>query len=381
MAVPIHRALGLTDDEAVDIERILGREPNHLELAMFAVMWSEHCSYKSSRRHLSRLPTEAPWVLVGPGENAGVVDVGDGIAAAIRIESHNHPSAIEPYQGAATGVGGILRDVFTMGARPIALMDPLRFGPLDDARSRWIAEGVVSGISGYGNSVGVPTIGGEVVFDECYAENPLVNVLCLGVMPTERLVLGRASGIGNLAVLLGSSTGRDGIGGVSVLASAGFGDEETDAAKRPNVQVGDPFEEKRLIEACLTLLDAGLVVGIQDLGGAGLTCATSETASKGGVGMDVYVAEVPQREPAMAAFEVMTSESQERVLAIVRPEDLDEVLALCARWEVRASVVGTVTAGGSLRILDRVDGEVLADVPAASLHDAAPLYDRPTRRP
>src|SRR5690349_23341370 len=236
---PVHRALGLTDAELETIERILGRSPNHLELAMYAVMWSEHCSYKSSRVHLRRLPSEAPWVLVGPGEGAGVVDVGDGIAAAIRIESHNHPSAIEPYQAAATGVGGILRDVFSMGARPIAVMDPLRFGPLDDARSRWIAEGVVSGISGYGNAVGVPTVGGEVVFDETYADNPLVNVLCLGLMPVERLVLARATGVGNLAVLLGSSTGRDGIGGVSVLASAGFSDAEADAGKRPSVQVGD----------------------------------------------------------------------------------------------------------------------------------------------
>src|SRR4051794_17318843 len=371
-AQPIHRALGLTDDEAAQIEKILGRPANHLELAMYAVMWSEHCSYKSSRLHLKRLPTEAEWVLVGPGENAGVVDVGDGIAAAVRIESHNHPSAIEPYQGAATGVGGILRDIFTMGARPIAIMDPLRFGSLDDARSRWIAEGVVNGISGYGNSVGVPTVGGETVFDETFAENPLVNVLCLGVLPVERLVLGQASGVGNLAVLLGSTTGRDGIGGVSVLASAGFSDTEADAGKRPSVQVGDPFEEKRLIEACLALLDAGLVVGIQDLGGAGLTCATSETASRGGVGMDVYISEVALREEGMEPFEVMTSESQERMLAIVTPEVLDEVLALCRRWEVRASVVGTVTAGGRLRILDRVDGEVLADVPAATLHEDAP---------
>src|SRR6478752_2586226 len=318
MAEPIDRALGLTDDEAADIERILGREPNHLELAMFAVMWSEHCSYKSSRMHLKRLPTEGEWVLVGPGENAGVLDVGDGIAAAIRIESHNHPSAIEPYQGAATGVGGILRDIFTMGARPIALMDPLRFGPLEEPRSRWIAEGVVSGVSGYGNAVGVPTVGGEVVFDATYEGNPLVNVLCLGLLPVDRLVLGRATGAGNLAVLLGSSTGRDGIGGVSVLASAGFGDDEADAAKRPSVQVGDPFEEKRLIEACLALLDAGLAIGVQDLGGAGLTCATSETAAKGGAGMDVYVSQVPRREPGMEPFEVMTSESQERMLAIVR---------------------------------------------------------------
>jgi phosphoribosylformylglycinamidine synthase len=379
-AEPIHRALGLTDDEAASIEAILGRTPNHLELAMYAVMWSEHCSYKSSRLHLRRLPTEGPAVLVGPGENAGVVDAGDGIAVAFRIESHNHPSAIEPYQGAATGIGGILRDVFTMGARPIALMDPLRFGPLSDPHSRWIAEGVVSGISGYGNSVGVPTVGGETVFDETYQDNPLVNVFCLGLLPVERLVLGRASGVGNLAVLFGSSTGRDGIGGVSVLASAGFGDED-DADKRPSVQVGDPFEEKRLIEACLEMLDADLVVGIQDLGGAGLTCATSETASRGGVGMDVYVSEVPKRETGMEPFEVLTSESQERMLAIVEPRDLDELLDICARWEITAAVVGTVTAGGALRILDRPDGEVLADVPAASLHEDAPLLDRPRREP
>jgi phosphoribosylformylglycinamidine synthase subunit PurL len=388
MAEPLHRALGLTDDEADDITRILRRDANPLELAMYAVMWSEHCSYKSSRIHLRRLPTEAEWVLVGPGENAGVVDVGDGIAAAIRIESHNHPSAIEPYQGAATGVGGILRDIFTMGARPIALMDPLRFGSLDDPRSRWIAEGVVSGVSGYGNSVGVPTVGGETVFDETFTGNPLVNVLCLGTLPTDRLVLGQASGVGNLAVLLGSSTGRDGIGGVSVLASAGFSDEAADASKRPSVQVGDPYEEKRLIEACLALLDAGLVVGIQDLGGAGLTCATSETASRGGVGMDVDITAIPRREPGMEPFEVMTSESQERMLAIVEPGDLDEVLAICERWDVRASVIGRVTpgpsddpAGGRLRILDGWDGEVLADVPAASLHEDAPLYDRPMQPP
>ncbi|HET6773748.1 MAG TPA: phosphoribosylformylglycinamidine synthase subunit PurL [Acidimicrobiales bacterium] len=378
---PIHRALGLSDDEAASIETILGRTPNHLELAMYAVMWSEHCSYKSSRLHLRRLPTEGPEVLVGPGENAGVVDAGDGIAVAFRIESHNHPSAIEPYQGAATGIGGILRDVFTMGARPIALMDPLRFGPLSDPHSRWIAEGVVSGISGYGNSVGVPTVGGETVFDETYQDNPLVNVFCLGLLPVERLVLGRASGVGNLAVLFGSTTGRDGIGGVSVLASAGFGDDADDASKRPSVQVGDPFEEKRLIEACLEMLDAELVVGIQDLGGAGLTCATSETASRGGVGMDVYVSEVPKRETGMQPFEVMTSESQERMLAIVEPRHLDDVLAICDRWEITAAVVGTVTAGGALRILDRPDGEVLADVPAASLHEDAPLLDRPRAEP
>ncbi len=376
---PTHRALGLTDDEYARIEEILGREPNHLELAMYSVMWSEHCSYKSSRIHLRRFPTEAPWVLVGPGEGAGVVDVGDGIAAALRIESHNHPSAIEPYQGAATGVGGILRDIFSVGARPIAVMDPLRFGPLDDARSRWIAEGVVSGISGYGNSVGVPTLGGETVFDPTYSGNPLVNVLCLGLMPTERLVLGRAEGVGNLAVLLGSSTGRDGIGGVSVLASAGFGDEADDADKRPSVQVGDPYEEKRLIEACLDLLDRDLAVGVQDLGGAGITCATSETAAKGGAGMDVLVGAVPRREPHMAPFEVMTSESQERMLAIVEPSKLDEVLAIAARWEVRAAVIGEVTGTGRLRVVD--GGEILADVPAKSLEEDAPLYDRPRHPP
>lgn len=381
MSEPLHRSLGLTDEEAEAIEKILNRPPSHLELAMYAVMWSEHCSYKSSRLHLRRLPTEAPWVLVGPGENAGVVDVGDGIAAAIRIESHNHPSAIEPYQGAATGVGGILRDIFTMGARPIAVMDSLRFGRPDDPRSRWIAEGVVSGISGYGNAVGVPTVGGETVFDETYSGNPLVNVLCLGLMPADRLVLGQASGEGNLAVLLGASTGRDGIGGVSVLASASFGDEEEEAEKRPSVQVGDPFEEKRLIEACLALLDAGLVVGIQDLGGAGLTCATSETASRGGAGMDVDVAAVPRREPGMEPFEVLTSESQERMLAIVSPDGLDDVLAICDRWDVQASVVGRVTEGGLLRVRDGTDGEVLAELPAASLHEDAPLYDRPRRPP
>jgi phosphoribosylformylglycinamidine synthase II len=388
MTEPLHRALGLTDGERDEIETVLRRPPNHLELALFAVMWSEHCSYKSSRIHLKRLPTEAPHVLVGPGENAGVIDAGDGIAVAIRIESHNHPSAIEPYQGAATGVGGILRDIFTMGARPIAVMDPLFFGDPGEARQQWLIEGVVAGISGYGNSVGVPTVGGELTFNECYAQNPLVNVLCLGVLPTERLVLGAATGIGNLAVLLGSSTGRDGIGGVSVLASAGFGggDAEAEAAKRPSVQVGDPYEEKRLIEACLELLDAKLVVGIQDLGGAGLVCATSETAARGGVGMDVDVSAVPRREPAMEPYEVMTSESQERMLAIVRPEDLARVEEVCRRWEVRSAVVGRVTeppAGqpGRLRILDGFDGEVLGDVPAAALSEDAPLYRRPLARP
>jgi phosphoribosylformylglycinamidine synthase len=387
-----HRMLGLTDDEFDDIVALLDREPSDLELAMYAVMWSEHCSYKSSRRHLSRFPIEAPWVLVGPGEGAGVIDVGEGQAVAIRIESHNHPSAVEPHQGAATGVGGIIRDVFSMGARPIALMDSLRFGPLTPglgvspetaARNRYLVEGVVSGISSYGNSVGVPTVGGEIVFDSCYSANPLVNVLCLGVLPTSRLVLARAEGEGNLAVLLGASTGRDGIGGASVLASAGFVEGETD--KRPSVQVGDPFEEKKLIEACLALLDSGLAVGVQDLGAAGLSCAASETAAKAGAGMDVDVARVARREPGMTPVEVMTSESQERMLAIVRPDDLGEVLSLCRRWEIRASVVGRVTGTGRFRVFDGLfDGDtepvLLADVPAGSLGDG-PDYDRPMARP
>jgi phosphoribosylformylglycinamidine synthase len=381
-----HRLLGLTDDELDAIVTLLGRSPNDLELAMYAVMWSEHCSYKSSRRYLGRFPTEAPWVLVGPGEGAGVIDIGDDLAVALRIESHNHPSAVEPHQGAATGVGGIVRDVFSMGAQPIALMDALRFGPLNTSRNRYLVEGVVSGISSYGNSVGVPTIGGEIVFDDCYSANPLVNVFCLGLLPKQRLVLARAEGEGNLAVLLGASTGRDGIGGASVLASAGF--EEGDEDKRPSVQVGDPFEEKKLIEACLALLDCGLAVGVQDLGAAGLSCAASETAAKAGAGMDVDIARVLRREPGMDPIEVMTSESQERMLAIIRPEDLDEVLSLCRRWEIRASVVGRVTGTGRFRIFDGVfdaggAGEVaaaLADVPVESLGEG-PLYDRPAARP
>jgi len=370
---------------------------------MYAVMWSEHCSYKSSSVHLRRLPSDAPWVLVGPGEGAGVVDIGGDLAVALRIESHNHPSAVEPYQGAATGVGGIIRDIFSMGARPIALMDPLRFGPLDDARTRYLFEGVVSGISGYGNAVGVPTVGGEVVFDACYRDNPLVNVLCLGLLPHDRLVLARASGEGNLAVLLGSATGRDGIGGASVLASAGF--EEGSEAKRPSVQVGDPFEEKKLIEACLALLDAGLAVGVQDLGAAGISCAASETAAKSGAGMDLDLARIHRREANMNPAELLTSESQERMLAVVTPGDLDEVLGLCERWEVSATVVGRVTSTGRFRVFDgRFDaigvpganpppapGETarrpsdipvraVADVPVGSLGDG-PVYERPMRRP
>ena len=389
-AVALHRTLGLSDDEFAEVKRVLRREPNQLELSLFAVMWSEHCSYKSSRVHLGRLPTEGPGVLVGPGENAGVIDAGDGVAIAVRIESHNHPSAIEPHQGAATGVGGILRDIFTMGARPLCVMDPLFFGELDTPRQRWLFEGVVSGISSYGNSVGVPTVGGELTFDAGYASNPLVNVLCMGALPVGRLVLGRASGVGNLAVLLGAATGRDGIGGVSVLASAGFGADGADDDKRPSVQVGDPYEEKRLIEACLELLDRSLVIGIQDLGGGGLACATSETAARAGLGMDVDVTAVPRREPGMVPAEVMTSESQERMLAIVAPESVPGLEEVCARWEVAATIVGRVTAPatspdgppvGLLRIRDGLDGPLLGAVPAAALADDAPTYDRPRRRP
>ncbi len=376
-----HRSLGLSDEEAEAIADLLGRPPNDLELALFAVMWSEHCSYKSSRRHLRRLPTEGPGVLVGPGENAGVISAGDTIAVAVRIESHNHPSAVEPHQGAATGVGGILRDVFTMGARPLALMDPLFFGPPDDPRQRWLFEGVVGGIAAYGNAVGVPTVGGELTFDAAYSANPLVNVLCLGALPEGRLVLARASRPGDLAVLLGAATGRDGIGGVSVLASAGFDDAQAAeaSAKRPSVQVGDPFEEKRLIEACLALLDAGALTGLQDLGGAGLACATSETATRGGTGMDVDVDAVVRREPAMSPIEVMTSESQERMLALVHPERLAEVEEVCRRFEVRSAVIGQVTDTGRLTV--RAGGEVVADVPASALTEGAPLYDRPRAEP
>jgi phosphoribosylformylglycinamidine synthase II len=387
---PTYRTLGLTDEEYRKIVEILGRPPQPVELAMYSVMWSEHCSYKSSRVHLRRLPTTGPEVLVGPGENAGVVDVGDGIALAIRIESHNHPSAIEPYQGAATGVGGILRDIFTMGARPIALMDPLFFGPLEDPRSRYLFEGVVRGIAGYGNAVGVPTVGGSTTFDPCYRGNPLVNVLCVGLLPRDRLVLSAASGVGNLAVLLGARTGRDGIGGVSVLASAGFSADEGSQPvkdKRPNVQVGDPFEEKRLIEACLALLDEHLVVAIQDLGGAGLCCAASETAASGQVGMEIDVDAVPLRERGMSAVEVMTSESQERMLAIVAPDDLRAVQQCCERFDVLATVVGHVvppdaSGVGMLRVRHGLDGPLEAEVPAATLTtDGAPLYRRPMAEP
>ncbi|MCP3975122.1 MAG: phosphoribosylformylglycinamidine synthase subunit PurL [bacterium] len=376
-AEPAHRQLGMTDDEYQSVIEILGREPRPAELAMYSVMWSEHCSYKSSRMHLGRFPTEAPWVVVGPGENAGVVDLGDGWLAALRIESHNHPSFVEPYQGAATGVGGILRDIFTMGARPIAVWDPLRFGELDDAHNRYLLNGVVSGIAGYGNAVGVPTLGGEVEFADRYSANPLVNVMALGLLKREQLVLSAASGVGNIAILLGAATGRDGIGGASILASASF--DETSGAKRPSVQVGDPFEEKKLIEACLELYERGLVVGIQDLGAAGISCATSECAANGGMGMDVDLDSVTLREKGMTAGEILMSESQERMLAIVEPEVVAEVIAIAKKWEVHANVIGTVTEGGALRI--RQHGELVAELPAASLSDDAPKYDRPSARP
>ncbi|MFP3883609.1 MAG: phosphoribosylformylglycinamidine synthase subunit PurL [Actinomycetota bacterium] len=374
---PVHRQLGMTDDEYGSVVDLLGRDPRPAELAMYSVMWSEHCSYKSSRKHLGRFPTEAPWVVVGPGENAGVVDIGDGWLAALRIESHNHPSFVEPYQGAATGVGGILRDVFTMGARPIALWDEIRFGPLDEPKNRYLFKGVVSGIAGYGNAVGVPTVGGGLEFDECYTSNPLVNVMCLGLLRKEQLVLGTAGDPGTVAVLLGKATGRDGIGGASVLASASF--DDASGEKRPSVQVGDPFEEKKLIEACLEMYEKDLVVGVQDLGAAGLSCATSEPAGRAGVGIDVKLDAVHTRENGMSAPELLMSESQERMMAFVEPGLVDDVLAVAKKWEIDSAVVGEVRQGSTLSI--RHDGGLVAEVPAASLADDAPLYDRPTKRP
>jgi phosphoribosylformylglycinamidine synthase len=367
----------MTDDEYQSVVGILGRDPRPAELAMYSVMWSEHCSYKSSRKHLRRFPTEAPWVVVGPGENAGVVDIGDGWLVAIRIESHNHPSFVEPYQGAATGVGGILRDVFTMGARPIALWDQIRFGPMDDPKNRYLFKGVVSGIAGYGNAVGVPTVGGEIDFDPCYSGNPLVNVMCLGILQRDQLVLGTAGEPGTIAVLLGKATGRDGIGGASILASASF--DEASGEKRPAVQVGDPFEEKKLIEACLELYAKGLVEGVQDLGAAGLSCATSEPAGRARVGIDVDLDQVHTRETGMSAPELLMSESQERMMAFVAPDRVPEVLAIATKWEIDSAVVGEVKAGSTLTV--RHGGEIVAEVPAASLADDAPLYDRPARRP
>jgi phosphoribosylformylglycinamidine synthase len=382
---PLHRRLGLTDDELAAIrDRLGGRHPNDLELAMFGVMWSEHCSYKSSRPLLRTLPTRGPGVVAGPGENAGVVSIGDGLAVAFKIESHNHPSAVEPYQGAATGVGGILRDIFAMGARPIAVLDALRFGDPADRRTRHLVDGVVRGVGGYGNCVGVPTIGGELVFDASYQGNPLVNVMAIGLLDEADLTRAAAPGPGNLVVLFGSTTGRDGIGGASVLASATFRHE--DASKRPSVQVGDPFAEKLLIEASLELIRRRLVEGLQDLGAGGITCATSETADRAGTGIRVVLDAIPRREPGMAPFEVMVSESQERMLAIVRPDRFDAVGEVCERWGLPVAVIGGVTDDGDVTVVEGgLDGgRELARVPASALTSEAIVRARvagpPTRR-
>lgn len=373
----IWETVGLTEDEYRRIEGFLGRSPTHVELGMYGLMWSEHCSYKSSRAFLKRFPTKGPQVLQGPGENAGVVGIGDGLAVVFKMESHNHPSAIEPYQGAATGIGGILRDIFTMGARPIALFDPLRFGPLDDARGKYLFGGVVAGISGYGNCVGVPTVGGEVCFEECYRQNPLVNVMCVGLGRADRIVLGRAAGPGNAIMLVGAKTGRDGIHGASLLASREF--DERSEEMRPSVQVGDPFLKKLLIEACLEVLERDDVVGLNDLGAAGLTSSASETASRGDAGMDIDVALVPRREDGMTPYEVMLSESQERMLVIVKAGREDAVAQVFKRWGLDAVVIGRVTDGD--RLIVREDGKVVGDMPVKTLTDEAPLYHRPTSKP
>jgi phosphoribosylformylglycinamidine synthase II len=367
-----YRELGLTDSEYELIVTGLGREPVVTELAMLSLMWSEHCAYKHSKKLLRRLPTEGPAVLMGPGENAGVVDVGGGLGVAFKVESHNHPSAVEPFQGAATGVGGILRDVFAVGARPIAVLDSLRFGePADSERSRYLLDRAVAGIGHYGNSIGVPTVGGEIYFESSYEQNCLVNAMCLGLAPHERLIRSAAAGPGNVLVLLGALTGRDGIGGASVLASAELG--EGDEAKRPSVQIGDPFAEKKLLECCLELLDEELLVSLQDLGAAGLTSSSSEMAAKGDVGLDIDCARVPLREADMEPFEIMVSESQERMLCVVEPDQLDAVVAVCERWETLATAIGEVTGSGRLRVLS--GEEVVADLPVAILVDDCPLYD------
>jgi phosphoribosylformylglycinamidine synthase subunit PurL len=376
-AIARHRELGLTDAEYEGICDRLGREPNAVELAVFSLMWSEHCAYKHSRKLLRELPTEGPYVLMGPGENAGVVDVGDGLAVAFKVESHNHPSAVEPFQGAATGVGGILRDVFAVGARPIAVLDSLRFGELDSPRSRYLFDWAVRGIGQYGNSVGVPTVGGEVYFEAAYEQNCLVNAMCVGIAPRERLVRSAAAGAGNHVVLLGARTGRDGIGGASVLASAELSEE--DASKRPSVQIGDPFEESKLVECCLELLERNALASLQDLGAAGLSSSSSEMASKGRVGIDIDVSRVPLREADMEPFEIMISESQERMLAVVDPSRLDELLEVCDRWDVRATPIGTVTDTRRLRVLD--GDEPVADMPVRALVDDTPLYDLEPEQP
>ena len=366
----------LTEDEYKKILEILGREPNITELGMFSVMWSEHCSYKSSRVHLKKLPTTGPRVVQGPGENAGAVDIGDGLCVVFKMESHNHPSFIEPYQGAATGVGGILRDVFTMGARPIALLDSLRFGGLDSVKNRHLMRGVVAGIAGYGNCMGVPTVGGEVRFDDIYSLNPLVNAFCLGVAHKDRIFRGTAAGVGNPVIYFGSKTGRDGIHGAT-MASDAFDDESEQ--KRPTVQVGDPFQEKLLLEACLELMANDLLVGIQDMGAAGLTSSSCEMASRAGNGIELDLTHVPRREPGMTPYELMLSESQERMLMVAKAGKEEECLRICRKWDLDVAVVGKVTGDGLLRVLDQ--GQVVAEIPAKALADDGPRYERPYSPP
>jgi phosphoribosylformylglycinamidine synthase len=372
--------LGLKPDEYARIKEILGRRPTSSELAMYSVMWSEHCSYKSSKVHLKQFGEKAPKsdaLLVGIGENAGVVDVGQGYAVTFKIESHNHPSFVEPYQGAATGVGGIVRDILTMGARPIAVMDPLRFGPADAPDTRRVLPGIVAGVGGYGNCLGLPNIGGEVTFDETYAGNPLVNALCVGVMKHSDIKLAKAAGAGNLVVLYGAKTGGDGIGGVSVLASETFG--AGGSTKRPSVQVGDPFVEKVLIECSLEIFAEDLVVGIQDLGGAGLSCATSELASGGSGGMKVQLDKVPLRDPSLSPEEILMSESQERMCAIVEPSKIERFLEICKKWDVTVTVIGEVTDGNHLEIT--WNGELIVDVPPRTVAHDGPVYNRPLAQP
>ena len=367
---------GITSEEYDRILKALGREPSLTELGIFSVMWSEHCSYKSSRVHLRKLPTTGPRVIQGPGENAGAVDIGHGLAAVFKIESHNHPSFIEPYQGAATGVGGIIRDIFTMGARPIALLNSLRFGDLDDPRVCRNLEGVVAGIAGYGNSIGIATVGGEVVFESCYAGNPLVNVFCLGIAKADEIIKGIAKGTGNPVYYVGSKTGRDGIHGAT-MASAEFDDSSAD--KRPAVQVGDPFMEKLLLEACLEVMKTDALIGIQDMGAAGLTCSTCEMGSRGGAGIDIDVAHVPQRETGMTPYEIMLSESQERMLLVVKRGREREVEEIFEKWDLHAAHIGEVTDDGLMRVRER--GTVVAEIPTGALTDAAPVYNRPMERP
>ena len=366
----------LTSDEYHKIIAILGREPNITELGMFSVMWSEHCSYKSSRVHLKKLPTTGPRVVQGPGENAGAVDIGEGLCVVFKMESHNHPSFIEPYQGAATGVGGILRDIFTMGARPIALLDSLRFGELHSPKNRHLVKGVVSGIAGYGNCMGVPTVGGEIVFNDIYALNPLVNVFCLGIAKKDKIFRGTAAGVGNPVIYFGSKTGRDGIHGAT-MASDSF--DDTSEQKRPTVQVGDPFTEKLLLEACLELMERDLLVGIQDMGAAGLTSSSCEMASRAGNGIELDLTVVPRREPGMTPYEIMLSESQERMLMVAKAGKEDECVAVCRKWDLDVAVIGKVTADGVLRVMDQ--GRVVAEIPAKALADDGPRYERPYQPP